>query len=114
MALDDVASLHTFSFRNGGAMKLSEIKINRALELYDYGRPAEKVAFHSGFDAGARAVMKEAEKLADALREYQSYSEMNNYPEHEVRHTLCCEVPQLSIEALARWTKFKESNDEPG
>lgn len=30
----------------------------------------------------------------------QEYSKMNNYPEHDVRHTLCCEIPQIAMDTL--------------
>jgi hypothetical protein len=35
----------------------------------------------------------------DALKEYESYGKMNDYPDHEVRHELCCAVPQQAINA---------------
>jgi len=44
--------------------------------------------------------MKALTKAREALESYQSYSKMNMYPDHEVRHTLCCEIPQISMDAL--------------
>lgn len=91
-------------------MKLSELKnIARSYRSIEYDeycfskRDAEQ--FNAGFDAGAKAVMDEAEKLADALEYFSS----SGYIEKTFTEGF-----NRAKQSRARWNKFKEGNDEPG
>jgi hypothetical protein len=87
-------------------MKLSELKVrlsqiyvsNRPRWLQEYGADL-LVAHKAGFDAGAKAVMDEAESLADVCGIL-----LDN------KHCTTC--TEMADEALARWQEFKEGNDE--
>lgn len=98
-------------------MKLSEIKENEADKyIAEWASKQTLISNHQtlvmrnnflpGFDAGAKAVMEEADKLIEALRTAKEQA------------CGCCnsseEVGEHCQKAINIWTKFKEGNNEPG
>jgi hypothetical protein len=68
------------------------------------------------FTDGAYVERLEAalERALNIFKEYEGFSSMNNYPEHEVRHELCCQIPQIAVDAqqdIARILKADKKND---
>lgn len=99
-------------------MKLSELRNKKVLEAYDVfdghltGDQANFI--RSCVDAGAKAVMDEAEKLAAILEFFDDPSMCGADDDcFSDAGKLICRYC-LTATALARWNKFKESNDEPG
>lgn len=98
-------------------MKLSEIKERDTDTLVDQWGIEEISIFEvaeSAFDAGAKAVMDEAQRLAAILDLFDDPT-MCGADDDCFSDTgkLICRYC-LTAGALARWTAFKEGNDEPG
>lgn len=101
-------------------MKLSELRDNGAVnahkkctDVFD-SNPDPIAMYKSGFNAGARAVMDEADKLAAILEFFDDPSMCGADDDcFSDAGKLICRYC-LTATALARWTKFKDGNDEPG
>lgn len=93
-------------------MKLSELR-NALLKQYhvDWQMNPKKgmhvdAHYANGFDACAKAVMEEADKLIEALRTAKDQA------------CSCCdssnEVGKHCLKAINIWNQFKKGKDEPG